>query len=198
MKIAAVTLLAVALACGQTGSKEPWKTKGMADVKMLPPPKVPHIHGMLLECKGAPDRVYGKSGRVYYACVQGKEVCSEEKGKISRSMIEEYEAGKVASNRTREEVKAAIEGAQTRSSVVTLDNPNAVSDAAPPPPVADDRVKELPVGTPRAEVLEMLGEPYLKISGEVEYYTYRLKSGATAELEFSDGKLKKIRTEPAK
>ncbi len=140
MRIATLALLALAVAWCQSGSEEPWKTKGMADVKMLPPPKVPHIHGMQLECNGAPDRVYGKSGSVYYACLQGREVCSEEKGKISRSMIEEYEAGKVAAKRTREQVEAAVERARTRSSVVTLDTPNATSDAAPPPPIADDRV----------------------------------------------------------
>ncbi len=56
-------------------------------------------------------------------------------------------------------------------------------------------MKELAIGTPRAEVVQKLGEPYLKISGQVEYYSYRLKSGGTAELEFADGKLKKVRTE---
>ncbi len=211
MRIAALTLLAAAAACGQSESQEPWKSKGLADVKMVPLPKVPHIHTVLLECKGAADGIYARQDRVYFACLRGKEVCSEEKGKITKSMIEAWDASRAAAKKRGEEVKAAVERALesnrqsgraetrgsggARSTVITLDTPAAGSDAAPPPPVEDERVKELAIGTPRAEVVQKLGEPYLKISGQVEYYSYRLKSGGTAELEFADGKLKKVRTE---
>ncbi len=62
------------------------------------PPMVPkfHIHTVILRCKGAPDGVYGRSNGVYYACLDGKEVCSREKRKIPKSMIEAYDAERAA------------------------------------------------------------------------------------------------------
>ena len=58
------------------------------------PPLTPkfHIHTVILRCKGAPNGVYGRSNGVYYACLDGKEVCSREKRKIPKELIDAYEA----------------------------------------------------------------------------------------------------------
>jgi hypothetical protein len=63
----------------------------------IPPltPKI-HIHTVILRCKGAPDGVYGRSDGVYYACLDGKEVCSREKRKIPKEMIAAYDAERAA------------------------------------------------------------------------------------------------------
>ena len=51
-----------------------------------------HIHTMILRCQGTPDGVYGRSNGVHYACLDGKEVCSREKRKIPKEMIDAYDA----------------------------------------------------------------------------------------------------------
>lgn len=63
----------------------------------IPPltPKI-HIHLMTLHCKGAPDAVHGRVDGVYYACLDGKEVCSREKRKIPKELIAAYDAERAA------------------------------------------------------------------------------------------------------
>jgi hypothetical protein len=41
-------------------------------------------------------------------------------------------------------------------------------------------------------VLEKLGEPHVRISGDFERYTYLLQSGKTVKLDFENGLLKRI------
>ena len=57
---------------------------------------VPHIHTMTEKCDVGPDRIFGKTGKTYYACIGGKEVCNLSSGnhgvRIPQSMIEEFDA----------------------------------------------------------------------------------------------------------
>ncbi len=66
--------------------------------KLKIPPLIPkfHIHTVILRCKGAPDGVYGRSNGVYYACLEGREVCSREKRKIPKELIAAYDVERAA------------------------------------------------------------------------------------------------------
>jgi len=68
--------------------------------------------------------------------------------------------------------------------------------AAPAPKaaakLADERASVIAVGTSRSEVLEKLGEPFSKISGDSERFTYQLESGATLRLVIEDGRVTQI------
>jgi hypothetical protein len=96
MRLLLTIALAVATCHGQglpTGSSveddSPFKNQNLK----IPPltPKL-HIHLMVLHCKGAPDGVHGRVDGVYYACLDGKEVCSREKRKIPKELIAAYDA----------------------------------------------------------------------------------------------------------
>jgi hypothetical protein len=74
---------------------------------------------------------------------------------------------------------------------------NAPPLPAPPVPksaskLADERASAIAVGTSRSEVLEKLGEPFSKISGDSERFTYQLESGATLRLVIEDGRVTQI------
>lgn len=62
----------------------------------------------------------------------------------------------------------------------------------PLPPIEDARVERLTIGDQRSEVLEKLGEPHVRISGDLERYTYLLQSGKAVKLDFENGLLKRI------
>ncbi len=58
--------------------------------------------------------------------------------------------------------------------------------------LADDRAASIAVSADRSEVLQKLGEPYSKISGDVERFTYQLESGGTLRIELEDGRVTKV------
>jgi hypothetical protein len=58
--------------------------------------------------------------------------------------------------------------------------------------VADDLAATIAVGAGRSEVLQKLGEPNSKISGDFERFTYQLESGGTLRIEFEDGRVTKV------
>lgn len=58
--------------------------------------------------------------------------------------------------------------------------------------LADDRASSIAVGADRNEVLQKLGEPYSRISGDFERFTYQLKSGGTLSIESEGGRVTKV------
>ena len=58
--------------------------------------------------------------------------------------------------------------------------------------LADDRASSIAVGADRNEVLQKLGEPYSRISGDFERFTYQLKSGGTLSIKLEDGRVTKV------
>ncbi|MGA2598465.1 MAG: hypothetical protein ABSH09_15925 [Bryobacteraceae bacterium] len=60
--------------------------------------------------------------------------------------------------------------------------------------LADDLAASIAVGAGRNEVLQKLGEPYSKISGDSERFIYQLQSGATLRIELEDGRVTKIQS----
>ena len=58
--------------------------------------------------------------------------------------------------------------------------------------LADERAADVVVGASRSEVLQKLGEPFSKISGDSERFTYQLESGGTLRLVIEDGRVTQI------
>jgi hypothetical protein len=83
-----------------------------------------------------------------------------------------------------------------------------VSEAAPAEPkpaepkaplkLADDLAATITVGANRSDVLQKLGEPSSRISGDFERFTYQLQSGGTLRIEFEDGRVAKVQTTGAR
>lgn len=65
----------------------------------------PHIPG---QCKGAPDFVYAASGDTYYACVNGKDVCSREPNAIAPSLIQQWKADRAKFDADMDRFKADV------------------------------------------------------------------------------------------
>lgn len=155
------------------------------DLPIHPPqPKAPPTR-KTDDCKGKPDRVYSHEDGVYHACVGGKDV--EGKTAIPPKLIEEYEAAQAP--------KPDVSAGKSAGDGTTVVRIRAADMAAatPPPRLADERLKEIAVGMAAADVLHKLGDPAMKISGEVDDYTYVLVSGKTAELYFEKGKLARVK-----
>lgn len=165
-----------------------------------------HTHTMTENCKGQPDRVYGKSDGVYYACVKGKAVCSQEKVAIPANLIAAFDTGIVVlehKTATRPEARlpdvkpAGME--MLRGTTLSSVEPPLIAARIPPrPAIAEELVRGIPIGTAQDDVIQKLGEPYMKISGSVEYFAYLLTSKNTAKLEFTNGKLTQLRIAPAR
>jgi hypothetical protein len=66
--------------------------------------------------------------------------------------------------------------------------------AKPAVKLADDLAVSIAVGAGRSEVLQKLGEPDSKISGDVERFIYQLQSGGTLRVELEDGRVTKVQT----
>ena len=49
------------------------------------------------------------------------------------------------------------------------------------------------MGASQADILQKLGEPHSRISGDVERYTYFLQSGGSLKLDFEDGRVTQVR-----
>src|SRR5208283_1882372 len=60
--------------------------------------------------------------------------------------------------------------------------------------LADDLAASIAVGAGRSEVLQKLGEPYSKISGDSERFIYQLQSGGTLRIELEDGRVTKVQS----
>jgi len=60
--------------------------------------------------------------------------------------------------------------------------------------LADDRAASIAVGANRSEVLQKLGEPDSRISGDYERFTYQLQSGGTLRIELEDGRVTKVQS----
>jgi hypothetical protein len=58
--------------------------------------------------------------------------------------------------------------------------------------LADDRAAGIAVGAGLSEVLQKLGEPHSRISGDSERFIYQLESGGTLRIELEDGRVTKI------
>jgi len=58
--------------------------------------------------------------------------------------------------------------------------------------LADDLAASIAVGATRSDVLQKLGAPSSKISGDFERFNYQLQSGGTLRLEFEDGRVMRI------
>ncbi len=66
--------------------------------------------------------------------------------------------------------------------------------AKPAVKLADDLAVSIAVGAGQSEVLQKLGEPDSKISGDVERFIYQLQSGGTLRVELEDGRVTKVQT----
>lgn len=65
----------------------------------------------------------------------------------------------------------------------------------PPKPivkVSDELAAGVSVGAGQADILQKLGEPHSRISGDVERYTYFLQSGSSLRLDFADGRVTQV------
>ena len=58
--------------------------------------------------------------------------------------------------------------------------------------LADEKLEGIATGAKLADVQRTLGNPYSRIAGDSERWTYRLESGKTARLEFEGGVLARI------
>jgi len=58
--------------------------------------------------------------------------------------------------------------------------------------VSDELAAGVSVGAGQANILEKLGEPHSRISGDVERYTYFLQSGGSLKLDFADGRVTQV------
>jgi hypothetical protein len=65
--------------------------------------------------------------------------------------------------------------------------------AAPMVKVSDDLAASVSLGAVQADILQKLGEPHSRISGDVERYTYFLQSGGSLKLDFEDGHVTQMR-----
>lgn len=187
------------------------------DLKMKPivsALSVPHFHLTAGSCKDQPDKIYTKSGNTYYACVGGQHWCSQEKGKITSAMISEYEAHMAefrahmdeykkgaperAARRDRIQSDMLARRTQRSSSAAALaiEAPIEAAPAAAPPAVTAAQLAEVTVGTSKADVLRILGQPFSKISGEYESLTYLLDNGGSAKFELEGQRVTRVQTNP--
>jgi hypothetical protein len=186
---------------------------------------VGHIHTAPVDCKDKPDGLIGKYTGVYYACIDGKEVCSKEKGKIPRQWITDFDAhmrqfderhrtivaearaAKAAGRRPNLAVGAAqpVRSSSAQSANTAATAPPTQTVPAPPvasrtvanSAVAEETVRAIAIGTLRADVLAQLGEPRFRLSGGVDRWTYPLTNNGSARLEFRGGKLADVQIIPA-
>lgn len=66
-------------------------------------------------------------------------------------------------------------------------------EAKPTFKLADDLAASFGVGADRSAVLQKLGEPDSKISGDGEVFIYQLQSGGTLRIELEEGRVTKVR-----
>jgi hypothetical protein len=208
MRAALLCLAAISLSAQRLPPAKP--LEGFTfDANKLPKLPVFHFHPILLGgCKGKPDHVYGSSGSVYYACISEQDVCTTPNAHrgvgVPRALITQYQQVKAMLQAKREAGRARIEragqerkarsGAAVRS--VRGGSAPAVEAAtvnrATTVPLADSKLEGIAVGAALSDVIEALGNPYSRITGESERLTYRLESGGVARLVFEGAVLKQI------
>jgi hypothetical protein len=59
--------------------------------------------------------------------------------------------------------------------------------------VSDELAAGVAVGASQADILQKLGEPHGRISGDIERYTYFLESGGSMKLDFENGHVTEVR-----
>jgi len=64
--------------------------------------------------------------------------------------------------------------------------------AEPVVKVSDELASSVSVGAGQADILQKLGEPHARISGDVERYTYFLQSGGSLKLDFEAGRVTQV------
>ncbi len=55
--------------------------------------------------------------------------------------------------------------------------------------VTEDQVQSVPAGSTVAQVVEKLGQPFSRLVGDTQRFTYVMKNGSSAKLDLEDGKL---------
>jgi hypothetical protein len=73
--------------------------------------------------------------------------------------------------------------------------PTSMPSNAPAEPivkVSDELAAGVSVGSGQADILQKLGEPHSRISGDVERYTYFLQSGGSLRLDFQAGRVTQV------
>ncbi len=151
-----------------------------------------HIH-MPGNCKGAPDGVYMRSGQSYYACISGRNVCNRDPAEIPDRLMRAFDASRAQFDARASQLKA---NAPTVRHLTPVGS-GIVAAAAPSPAIvklADEKASAVAVGHTRSQVLEALGKPHSRVSGDYEKFSYRLQSGKTLSLEFEGGQVSKVRT----
>lgn len=170
--------------------------------------KTNHVHVLPLDCKGKPDGVYGRMGNTYYGCMKEKEVCTDEKNVIPLSYVEAYQQrvrkSAASSAAVREKVRQDVERASrervsnlapspsTPTVTVSVVSNADLARADARPPISLELLRSVAIGASRAEVIQKLGPPRMKLTGDVEYYTYVLESGNSAQVELDNGKLARV------
>ncbi len=76
----------------------------------------------------------------------------------------------------------------------SADSESTEAKAKPAVKLAADRAASIAIGADRGEVLQKLGEPDSKISGDAERFTYQLESGATLRIELENGHVTKVQS----
>ena len=172
-----------------------------------------HIH-QPGKCDGTPDAVYMRSGTSYYACVGGKNVCNKDPGEIPAHLISAFQAQRAQFdvNLKQHQADAArhrgmtlhqihLERTSAKASRAEPSAPGPVATAGPtagtpPSPIklADEKTAAVTVGFSRDEVLQALGKPHSRVSGDYEKFSYLLQSGKTFSLEFEAGRVTQVRT----
>ena len=176
-----------------------------------------HVHPFD-KCDGAPDAVYMRSGTRYYACVNGKSVCNKDPGEIPAHLIRTFDVSRAqfAVKAKQHQADAArhrnitlheihLERMAAKASLVEPSTPNPVASpvagpvatAGPSPApikLADEKTAAVKAGFSRDEVLQALGKPHSRVSGDYEKFSYFLQSGKTFSLEFEGGRVAQVRT----
>ncbi|MCC6539446.1 MAG: hypothetical protein IT162_17980 [Bryobacterales bacterium] len=62
--------------------------------------------------------------------------------------------------------------------------------------VTEEQVRNLVAGSTVAQVVEKLGQPFSRLVGDTQRFTYVMKNGSSAKLDFEDGKLTASRILP--
>ena len=159
-----------------------------------------HIH-MFGNCKGAADGVYMRSGKSYYACINGQNVCNKDPGEIPDSLMRAFDRSRDAFDAKAKQFKTTkvVRSGSLRTTPQEMPAPAEAFPAPRPTPAAplarlpDDRAAAVSVGLTRDQVVEAIGKPHTRISGDYEKFSYLLQSGKTLSVEFDSGRVSRVR-----
>lgn len=163
-----------------------------------------HVHPFG-KCNGAADGVYMRSGSSYYACVNGKSVCNKDPGEIPAHLMRAYDVSHAQFEvKAKEHQAEALRHRRMTLREIHLERISAKASSAPmvvsavpaalvPDKLADDKAATVQVGFGRDEVLQALGKPHSRVSGDYEKFSYLLQSGKTLSLDFEAGRVAQVR-----